>query len=389
MSTAITNKIANDRDIQVWVVPETVIGTLQQPLAEHFVSAFDITYPKQVPDYENSKERAATRDVLDRCQGAMPAGEWSFSTKCRPTGLGMVPVEHNLIHGLEGLQTVNSGVSVEYEPAMEKPSYSIWFLVDHTMIFCSGATVGGATLNLEDCSLVWQWSGGFMRMGIAGTDDLRAIIAPASAIAPVTDKDKFSIGGVVVLTDSAGVVVDDNSGVGYTVTGISDTVEELSVTPAFTIGAAADGLVRPLDVGGIVDGNPLETRHSTVTIDSVVKPVIGFSFVFSDNPEYLTREKTASGYPESYAEVVREITGEVALAFRRDEAGQFKKAIEGESENITLDCGDLPGYMLKIEIPRASIDVPELNEETPIVEMTINYTALAITGEDSNKVTYL
>ena len=225
-------------------------------------------------------------------------------------------------------------------------------------------------------------------MGVSGTDPLTAAVTVGTSVATVTNNDKYSLGGVVAFTDAAGLVVDDNGGDGYTITDVSTITEQITVSSVLVVGAPVDGFVIPLDFGGSIEGNPLETRHSTVEIDGIVKPIIGFTFVVADEPEYLTREKTPSGYPESYAEVVREISGEVVLAFRRDEAVQFKKAIEGTTQLIKLLVGNLEGYMIEIPLPRASIDVPVLNEETPIVEMTIKYTAIATTGEDSNKVIY-
>jgi len=386
--TAITNSIASDRKITVWVVPETVQGVLAYPLPKHIVAPFDISYPVQVPDYENSKERANSRDVLDRCQGSMPAGEWGFSTYCRPNEAGVVPAEAELLKSLLGKETIVASTSVDYEPAIDKPSVSIWFMVDHTMLFISGATVGkGECAVDDDCQLIWKWSGGFMRMGVTGTQELEHELLAAEDIILTTNTNRYTVGGVICLTDAAGAVVDDNSGAGYEIISIVDGVS-ITVDQQFFVGAAAGGFIAPLNVGGAVQGLALEQRTATVTIGGVVKKIVGFTFVVTDEPEYLSREKTPSGYPENYAETQREVSGEVGFVFRRDDSEQFKLGIVGADQAIILNVGSTAGYLLEIEMPRCQIEVPSTEDVEPLVEIKRNYTALATVGEDSVKVTY-
>lgn len=381
------NRIASDSAVGVWVVPETVPGQLAYPAAEHKIAAFDVSYPAQVPEYTNSKEKAATRDVLDRCQGALPAGEWGFSTYCRPKGVATPPQESNLVTGLAGVETVG-GANVTYSLALQKPSYSLWFLVDHTMIFCAGATVGTCELSLADCSLVYKWGGGFMIMGSTGTDPLDAAVASGVTVLPVTDSLKYSTGGVVLLADADGNIVDDNSGSGYTITDVDDTTYALTVTPAIVTGAAATGFVAPLDPGGSVGGNPLETRTAVVTLGGVDKSIVEFTWTVKDEPEYLEREKTPQGHPISYAETQREVGGDLRLVFRRDDAGAFRLANEGTEQPMVLTVGDLAGYTLVINMGRVKLDMPAIEEAEPIVETTTSFTALATTGEDSYTMVY-
>lgn len=386
--TAITNEIASDRDIIVWIVEETTAGVLVPPAAENIVGAFEISYPMQKPEYENSKEKNATRDVINRCQSSMPGGEWSFSTYCRPDGLGNPPGERLLMKAAAGLETIQTGVDVVYDPAIKKIPVSLWFLVDHTMLFASGGTVGGMEVNIEDCSLTFIWSGGLMVMGVCGTDPLAALVAPAAEAVIVTDIDKFTEGAQFVLTDAAGVVVDDNAGAGYKVTNVTEQTSTLTIEPPIAIGAAADGFIAPFNPGGTLPGNPLETRTANLNLSGETFPVVDFKFTLADEPEYLEREKTPSGYPENYAEIQRETTGEIALVFKRDEASRFKEAIRGDEVPATLVVGDSEGYIYQLHLPRIKSDVPTISEEEPIVEITMEFTALGVNGEDSFKSTY-
>lgn len=384
---SITDRIASDRAVSVWVIPESSPGVLEYPEAEFLIGAFDITYPTQVPEYTNSKEKAQTRDIINRCQGQLPAGEWAFSTYARPAGAGVTPPEKNLLLALAGQAVVDAGVSVTYSLLTQKPSVSIWFLIDHTMMFCKGATVGDMELNLEDCSLTYQWSGGFMAMGVVGTEILSAEATVAAKIIPIVATDKYSIGGQVVLASAAGAVTDDNGGDGYIIDTIQDGVS-LTVLTNLLVGQAAAGFVAPFNPGGSLDGSVLETRHSIVKIATVEKPIVEFTFSVADSPEYLDREKTPVGYPISYAEVQREVTGNVNLAFRRDDADEIKKAYEGVEQAIVLTVGNLAGYIVEIAMPRTKSDVPIPTEAEPIVELDIPYTALGISGEDSYSIVY-
>lgn len=382
-----TNRIASDRNITVWIVHETTAGEIAYPVADDIIGAFDITYPTQVPEYENSQEKAQTRDILNRCQGQMPAGEWGFSTYCRPKGPGILPQENMLWYGLAGQGLEVPATDVTYSLTLQKPSFSLWFLIDHTMMFCKGATVGTCELTLEDCSLTFQWSGGFMAMGVTGTEVLSGDAVAATRILPVANTDKYSLGGAVMLTDATGSITDTNGGTGYIIESIQDNTS-LTVSTDIVTGQVAGGFVAPFNPGGSLSGSPLETRTATVEIATVQKPVVDFTWTSEDSPEYLDREKTPVGHPISYAEVQREISGEVNLAFRRDDADEIKKAYEGVEQPIVLTVGDTPGFIFELSMPRTKSDVPSPEEAEPIVELTIPYTALGTNGEDSYTVVY-
>jgi hypothetical protein len=386
--TAILNDIANDRNITVWCVAETTPGILAYPAAADVVAAFDISYPNQVPEYSNSKERAQTRDVLNRCQGQWPAGDWGFSTYCRPAGAGVAPAEAMLLKSLAGTETVTASTSVAYDPALKKPSFSLWFLVDHTMMFCAGATVGTCDLSLAECSLTWTWGGGFMHMGIVGTDELTADAAAAATTLTVTTAEKFNVGGLVSLTDASGAVVDDNAGAGYTISGVDYSAETLTISTGLVNGASAGGFVCPFNPGTVLAGLPLETRTAVVRVGTTDKAITDFTWSVKDEPEYLTRERTPSGYPVAYAETQREVSGELKIVFRRDDAPLFQGGISGEPVPLRLTCGETAGYILTIDMGRCEIEIPTPEEAEPLVELTMPYTALATNGEDSYQVTY-
>lgn len=382
-----TNRVASDRNVSVYVVPEVEPGVLAYPDSSHFIGQFDDTYPVQTPEFENSKVKAPTRDVINRCQGKTPAGEWGFSTECYPQGLGVPPDEKDLLLSLTGLETINVGVDVEYTPAIQKKSVSIWFLIDHTMIFCSGATVGTGALKLDDCPVIWEWGGGFMKMGQTGTDPLTAPVSPADQVIQVTDSNKFAVGGLIVFADDTGVIVDDNAGAGYLIDSVPDFVSIHISTPAL-IGVAAGGIAAPFNPGGTLNLNALGSRSAIAEIAGVQKAIIDFTFEIKDEPEYLDREKTPSGYPENYAETQREVTGEINLSFKRDESGQFKKSLIGDQSPIKLTIGQEPGYILVIDMPRCLIETPTIEDDEPIVKMMLKYTALATAGEDSYRIIY-
>ncbi len=383
-----TNRIASDSNVTVWIKEEVTPGSGVIPEAVDIVSAFDITYPFQVPEYTNSKEKAQTRDVLDRCQGKWPAGEWGFSTNVRPNGPGIVPAEDKLVYGATCKRTIDPGVDVAYDPDLIKPSFTIWFLIDHTMVFCHGATVGGAELSLAECALEWAWNGKFMRMGHVGTTDLTFAVAPAQDEAAVVDARQYSVGGFIVLADQTGAIVDDNGGAGYQITAVDVDVNTITVTPVFVVGAASTGIVAPLDPGGSVVGERLQSKSAVVSFDGTDKAILDFTWKLTDEADYLEKERTPSGFPESYAETQREVAGEIELSFRRDDASTFYGTMQGVYTPIALTVGETDGYKLILTMPKCTVDVPKPEEETPIVKLVTAFTALATTGEDSFKVEY-
>jgi len=383
-----TNRIASDNNISVWVVPEVSPGVLVPPDPDHKVAAFEISYPDQQPEYTNSKEKNGSRDVLDRCQGSWPAGSFGFKTNVRPDGLGVIPAEDQLIFGATCKRTINAGVSVEYDPDLIKPSFSVWMLVDHTMIGMSGATIGKAELSIAECALEWTFEGKFMRMFIAGTDEITQDVASGQNIVFATDVDKYTSGSYIVLADSSGSVVDDNGGAGYEVDVVDPATESFNVFPDFTIGTAAGGFVAPLDVGGTIKGNRLESRTAVMSFDGEDTPVIDFTWTLTDEADYLEKEKTPTGFPISYSEAQRLVEVAFTLAFRRDDASMFVAAVTSGDVPVLLSVGDTDGYKFELSMPRCMVDVPKPEEDAPRVNLTGKITALATNGEDSFKVTY-
>lgn len=381
------NAIANLNEVQIWVVRETTPGELVYPTADDALLAYDITYPTQSPEFENSQERAKTRDVIDRCQNQMPPGEYSFTVTSRPNGPGNPPAEHVLLESMAGLVTETPGTNVLYEPALKKPAFSLWVLASHTMFFCSGATVGTATLSIENCPLEWEFGGMFMVMGVTGTESLNGVVGAGVQDIPVLNTDKFSVGGKIALQDATGLVVDDNGGAGYTVDSLVEDTS-LHITDVTLVGAAADGWVVPFNPGHTTPGTRLESRTAVVSLNGVEKSVAGFTWTTTDEPEYLDRERTPSGYPESYAETRREVSGELQLIFREDDAEFFKQALESKRQPLSITVGEQAGFQFTLAMPSVQMDMPVLSEVDPLLEQAAPYTALAVTGEDSYSVDY-
>jgi len=386
-----SNKVAVRRDHEVFVVPETTKGTLVAPAAGNYIIPVGLAAMNQSPSFTDSEEIQNTRDIMDRFQDRMPAGEWSFPIYCRPSGAaGTAPMEKELLEALFGTETIVGATSVTYTQAIEKPSVSIWVKNDHTVFFASGATVSSARFSVATKgALKIDLSGKFMQMGIVGTQDLAAAAIATATTGTVDDASCYSVGGKIEFYDVSAGTVDDNSGAGYTISGVNTTTNVLTFTPGLADGFDIDDTVRPWLPTGTVVGSPVENRKTTASINSVSTNVKKFDISVEDPAAYLEDEITTSDYVEDYVEDTRKISGSIGLVFRANDAKYFIDNVAGANIPLSLVVGTTAGSIVTISMPNCSLDVPKTQDSSPTVALDIPFVALGnTTGEDSMSIAF-
>jgi len=378
-----TNAIAVRRDLEVFVVPETVKGTLVAPSAGDFIIPAGMPAINQTPAFTPSEEIANTRDVLDMFQDRNPPADWSIQIYCRPSGAaGTAPMEDALLEALFGTKTVVGSTSVTYSQAILKPSVSIWIRFNHTMRFVAGATVSKMAMNpATKGGFMIDLSGQGMQSGVVGTQDLAAGITISDTTFEVDDASLYSVGGLVEFYNVSAGTVDDNT-TGYVISAVNTTTNIIT-TSTIGSGFSIDDICRPFLPTGTTVGDPLENRQVVASVNSLTTNVKKFDVSYDDPCIYQEDEITASGYPEDYVEDVRKISVGLTILFRQNDAKYFVDNNAGTEVPLSLVVGTVAGSILTVSIPKAKISVPVVTDSAPTVSLDMTAEALGTSGEDS------
>jgi len=378
------NRIGKAREQQVFAVREATRGTLTAPAATDLIVAAGFAKINQQPSFTDSPEIVNSRDLLADFQDKTPAGQWSCPIIVRPSGsLGVEPNASIFYESLLGKRTVNAGVSVAYDPEMEKPSFSLWVKKSHSVLFASGCTVGKASVTTgPKGGLTLELSGQFMRMGWAGEDELTADAAASDTVLHVADAKKYTVGAMVQLAG------DDNGGAGYEVSAVDTTANTITLAAGLAVGGSTGDVVSGWLPAGTETSTPLENRKSTASIGGASLPIKGMTINITDDPQYLEDEITTDGYPVEYVENQRVIDGELDIYFRQNDLRYFQDGLDTNEQAISLNCGDTAGTRVKFAMPRTRLSVPTVEETDPTVALKMGIKALGQTGEDSISIIF-
>lgn len=346
----------------------------------------------QQPSFTDSPEIRNSRDIMARFVDMFPPGEWSVPILSRPDGAGNAPMGDVFFRSLFGTKTIVPATSCAYTQALEKPSFTLWVQRGHTVFFLTGSTTGSGKRSLGNKgAALWEMSGQGMKMGWAGKGALNADEAAGQTVISVADCRLFTANSRIwnVTKD------DDNSGAGYRVTDRSRSVDgatdTITIDPAVPAGgwSNADVIQGFLPVG-LEIGTPIENRKSVLKIDTVATTIKSLSLTFNDPAKYLDDEIPANeeDYVTEYVEDARNIEGDIGLNFRKENLSHFYDAIENASAAIEVISGTTAGYREKISLPYCSKEVPTVEDNAPVVGLSMKIKAIGSAGEDSASLTF-
>lgn len=382
-----TTEVGIARKQAILLVKETTRGTLKYPDTDDsavVTIASGYGNMNQNPNFSNSNEIRNSRDVLTRFVDARPAGKWDFSTYMRPSGVaGDIPQDSVLYECFFGVETITGGTSVAYTQALGKPSFSMFMKKDHTVFFAKGCTVSQLNPSVTNAGGVDQkWSGGLMWLGICGTDSLTAIAAQDATTIEVADAKKYSVGAWIKNSTKD----DDNTGDGYKVTAVDVDADELELDSGVDEagGWEADDVIEPFLPDSTEVGATLANRLTTVDFGADTgKKVQSANLTLNDPINYIEDEISADGYPTSYLEDVRDLSGNVDMYFRQDDAKYFYEGFNDTKIDVSINFGDTAGSQAELNMPQTSIEVPTVSTNAPAVNLSIGIMALGDDGEDS------
>jgi Phage tail tube protein len=384
-----SNKIAKARNQKVFCVKEPVKGTLVFPTNANLVVAAGYATMNQQPSFSDSEEIEESRDVLERFQDRFSPGSLAIPTYFRPSGAaGTAPSADVLFECLMGKKTITPGVSVVYSQSIEKGSFSYWLQKGHTVFWARGCTVNKSDVGLAKTGGAHcDFSGEFMEMGWAGTDQINGALSLDDTAIVVGDGKKYTVGSYVEFEVAAGTVYN-NSDSGYQITGVDVETNTLTIGTGLEVALADDSIIRGFLPVGTKTGAPLESRKGKAQFNGVDTPVQSMSVSINDPAQMLGDEITATDYPEDYAEGARDLSGALAVYFRENDLAYFHDGQNSNQQPLAMVIGDTPGSVVTIALPQSELEVPNVTEADPTVALNMNFKGLGNVGEDSATITF-
>ncbi len=300
--------------------------------------------------------------------------------------------------------TVVTIVSRTYSQEVNRDSFTLWFQRDTVTYFCAGATISNLSFTGENKGYpTFELSGGFMTMGWAGKSQLTSSASSGATnlIVSVEESKKYVIGSRVY-----NISLHDTNGLsGYEITNIDHSTGTITITDGSSGGISA-AWTSGNWIGGYLPG--VESIGSTLrSEDTVIKmgdsvadavtPVsptlttklpIAINFTFDSPIKYI--EEEISPLPISkYTEERRSISGSLTQLMTNDELTKFYMSHYDVKQMIQFQLGTTQGSGCIIAMRRCTIQVPKESVSEPILEQSMDYTALDYDIEDSFVLSFI
>lgn len=277
----------------------------------------------------------------------------------------------------------NASVSlggIFYEQDTSSPSFSLWVETDHFVQGLSGATVNNCAIGVNnEGAVTLSLSGEGMQMVWAGSSTLSTSQTAGNSTITVADGEIFAAGAYIQNYTQS----HNNSSSGYEISSISGNV--LTLGTVLEGNWAKDDVIKGYLPPETVIGTPVESKDTTVEIDSVATSVRGTDITISVPKNYLVDE-IGTSYPEDFLEDKRDISGTLNLYFRKADAQYFQQGMSGTTKSLLITFGDTAGYIMDMYLKKAQIHVPELSVDGSAMQIAIGFKALGTNGEDSLQI---
>lgn len=280
-----------------------------------------------------------------------------------------------------------------YRQAVNSPTFSLWVMTDHFTQGLSGCTVNSGSVGVDnEGAVTFTMSGQGMAMVWAGTDDVSAESASGQKTVNVDDSSKFSVGAYVCCLQADGTI-DSNTTSGYLIDSIASETSFTVTTNLAETWAVDDEVYGYLPTGTTVP-NAIESRYTYVWVDDTQGKFRSSDLAFNVPKNYIIDEVGTTN-PEGFVEDVREITTDMNVYFRKDDAKYFELGSLGNTFKMHLLFGNMgtstppdgTGFdevrKLGISMPKARSNTPTIGIEGATVTLAMPTTALGVNGEDS------
>jgi hypothetical protein len=316
-----------------WVKKETAFGEVPVFAAGDGVDATLVLTPDQEWKPVNSKKAGGSLE--EEIQGVR-TGTWTYSGRMRTTAAGTAPDCGPILDVGFGLETIVGATSVTYSIVVAGAPGTIALgrqVGDTLWEFASGAWVEQIVLEFGADNMITA-SGGFKYYGhVLGAPTAEAAIATATEIVlQAGDAGKVSEGAII----KGGT--EDNGGVGYTVSGVSDDGLTLTITPALAGPINAADAVLPIIPAHTTAGNSVAGIANGFKVDTVAVGMITGKVTYDTGHKPLDQE-TQSDMAIGVFKDDRNIVVESDAYFVDANASHVARAWSGALHALELRAG--------------------------------------------------
>lgn len=367
-----TGTIAIGKNQVLWVAEETTNGTPILPTASDCIKVTGDGSFKQLRSFIQNKEKSNVRLSGGQIAGPYEAGEFSFPTHIKPSGsLGVAPRESRLFKAFMGKETIVPSTSVtysQYDIDDDPVTLTILFKSGFFTYMAIGCAVNTGPFNVkadnsDDAILGTTWSGQFLKLLYAGTDNLDGAID--GSVTPVTEiplkdgAEKYCVGMKIV------VGTNDNAGAGFEITAINISTKTLTIANGVDDTQADDAIVNGWTPAITDAGKPVHGRFGMFEEDIdgggyANKTIQEASIELTNGFSVDTSEKTGDAYPVS---ILRggEVTVNANWKFwvKKGEGRQFYDADNQIKYDLKIPAGDTAGKRVRFELKNVEIETPE------------------------------
>ncbi len=310
---------------------------------------------------------------------------------------------HNCIRGWDGTtaaahdgsSSVITGcslISPWYRQKIGASTFSFWVMTDHFTQGMSGCTVSNGSLGVNnEGASTWKMSGQGMATVWAGTDDVKTSSSSGQKNISVTDSNKFSEGAYITCIHADGTE-DNNGGAGYVIESITSATNTLTVDSNLVDTWAVGDEVKGYLPEGITVPNAIESRYTYMWIDDTQGKFQSSDLTFGCPKNYIIDE-VGTVHPEGFVEDVRNITSNMNVYFRKDDAKFFELGAIGNTFKLHILFGNMGANVdglnhdeerkLGISFPKVRSNTPTVNISGATVSLSMPTTCLGVNGEDS------
>jgi hypothetical protein len=219
----------------------------------------------------------------------------------------------------------------------------------------------------------------------AGTDAVNEASAAMGATSvPVYDAKKYTPGVKIYNVTKA----DNNGGAGYLVSAVNTTANTLTLGTGILEAWSQDDVIAGYLPSPTLIGSPLENRKAVISILGAAKVLQQLDFDYADKVKVLSDEMTGENYPIDYIEDMRALKGTFKCYFRQNDVDFFTNGQAGNTGPVSATIGATPGKTATLTMPQCRFQVPKKSFSKPAILMSVDYTALGATGEDSVSLSF-
>ena len=378
---------------RTFVVPETTIGEMAFPTASNgLLTVGRPTFTAQVGEQEESGWLFDTRTSQPGCTKNFAPQAFNLSIYITKPGTpGTTTNEHNVLEAALGVATINTGTSIDYEPAFDRLTQTIYIMHEHTMYILTGSVYTSWNMKMapsDTCRFQVDCGGMYMRMHVVGSAPLTAAASTGATTLTVgtTNINRYLGYGLVSLESADGLTTDDNGGAGYKIIDVDYAAGTITLDASAPIVSnfAIGDYVLPFLPDFTPNSSPIDGKSIEAIADGVAFDVYSMELKGTEN---VTFTKQLSLYPEGFDEQDKRQIELTCMGFMKPETAAYFNKINQQQVMTIQSKSTVPsGEKIEIDLYDVRFTSVQPGEEGPA--MNVTFTGLVKgTKEDEFKVT--